>query len=177
MVRRVLCTMAVAAAAVLAAPRASADIFVNGIEGEVTVRGHEKEIQATRLTFGTAALLTSTGPLSNRSTPTAITITHAVDRSSIAIFKNAVSNTRVPLLKIEMTRSTGTGTMVTFLRISLKNARVVSLSQSGASMGIPTEQVSFAFEAATLQYYPVSETGVVGTPVNVTWDIVKGMIT
>ncbi len=175
MVRPIFSMMAASAIAVLAVPTAaSAAIFVNGVEGDSTIRGHEKEVVASQVTFGSTANGTRPGP--GGVMPQTVVITHQIDRASPVFFKNAVTSARIPVLKIELTKSTGGGMMATYLRITLTNARIASLSQSGSSGGPPTEQVTFVFEAAAFQFIPYSENGVAGTPVNATWDLVKNMV-
>jgi type VI secretion system secreted protein Hcp len=178
MVRRFFSVAVVTGIAVLGIPSmASADIFVkaDGVAGDSVVRGHENEIQVSQLSFATTAASTASGGGGGRAAPGAIVISHVVDRSSPLFFNRAVARTVVPSVKIELTRNTGGAVPMVYLRITLKNARVVSVSQSGG--GSATEQVGFAFEAAQLQYYPQDKSGAAGPPVNVTWDVAKGLVT
>ena len=100
-------------------------LYVPGIEGNITVKGHEKWIQIQSLDFAASrSLNTQPGNASNRegSRPTLseMVITKVMDSTSPLLFKESVVGTAKSAIKIELT--TAVDNLSTYMQYTLSNA-------------------------------------------------------
>ena len=87
-------------------------------------------------------------------------IVKKLDSASTALFMHCCSAKPIPEIVIELCRAMGEKTV--FMKYTLKDSIVSSVSPSGATDGedqIPLEQVSFRYAEIHLEYTPTDPTG------------------
>jgi type VI secretion system secreted protein Hcp len=134
-----------------------------GIDGEVTVQGHEKEIELNSFQFGVGRAITSpTGGSSNReaSLPSIseITITKMMDKASTKLFEEALLGTGNKKVDIFFVLIGGQGAPVTYAQYTLENVLVSGYSVSSGG-DRPTESLSLNFAKITFKHTVIDPQG------------------
>lgn len=158
----------------LAGGRADAFLKLDGVEGDVTVRGHEGEIALKSFSFGVSnsgTITTGPGGGSGRTSFAKVKVSKLVDRSTPTLIKSTASGRVIPRGTITF-RSRGEQA-ADFLTIQLKTVLITDWAQGGREEPVLLENV--AFEAGQISYAVRSQLpdGTWGGETLVEWDQVR----
>ena len=136
-------------------------IFVDyeGIPGEVTIAGYEKQIEVNSFQFGVGRGIGSAGGQSTRESSIAsvseIVVTKQTDGSSPKLFVASLTGTLDKKVKISFVR-TAQGSTQTYMEYKLEGTGIsgYSLSSGGDR---PTESISFNFDKIEFKYNLVKD--------------------
>jgi type VI secretion system secreted protein Hcp len=155
---------------------------IDGIDGEGTKEGYEKQIEIISFSTGVTQRI---GSRSDAGAPGGSGCDHM--DFSISKFMDSTSPTLAlycsqgkNINSVVITLCASTGERAKYMEYTLTNVVISSYSTAGAaesSEGKPTEAVSFNYAKIEWTYTGMSpDTGVVGTPVIANWDkrIAKG---
>ena len=171
-------TSGVLAMSMLAAstPALASDMFlkIDGIKGESQVKGHKDEIEIMSWSWGQS---TGTARVKKGRLPaTCIQDLHLmkqIDKSTPALITNGILGNVAPTAVLTLTKDSGEGTALEFLKLTMKNVTIVSFQTSASDGGgLPTESVSLHFESMTGEYRQQDIKGLPGDAI--TWDITAG---
>ncbi|RYD23297.1 MAG: type VI secretion system tube protein Hcp [Verrucomicrobiaceae bacterium] len=164
-------------AVALVAQQANGDMFlkVEGVTGESLDKNHAGWIEVSAMDFkieNAVTLGAGSGTITaSKSKGSALTITKLLDRSSPVLFLGCASGTVYPTVTLDVTRLNGSGTPVTYYKITLSNVIVSNLGTS--SLGErPAETVALSYEKIVTDYFMAdSKGGVPSTPTTTaTWN-------
>ncbi len=160
-------TLALASPALVDAAAVDYYLKVDGIEGEATAKGHEKEIEVLSFSLGANQASPATSSRLSATKPCVSDMNFAkrVDKSSPLLFANAVSGMVIPTAKLTA-RKAGEGQQE-FLVIELTNVLVSSYS-AGAGGDVPTDQFALSFASLKMDYKPQNADGSLGGAVSMT---------
>jgi type VI secretion system secreted protein Hcp len=162
--------LAAAVAGVLATSleaRAASDYLLklDGIAGESTLKGFEKQIEIQSFSWGVSQAGAGSGNRVGKSCPTDLNLSKGVDKATPPLISSAVGGTVSPTAILIGLRPGGNGPQP-YIRFEMKNVLVSSYSTSGASGGgLAFDAFSLKFASATVTYYQQDERGAV-TPVS-----------
>ena len=149
-----------------------------GVDGDVTTKGFEKDIELTSAQFGHSRAVTSIGANdARRGTPqvTDLVVTKPMDVSSTDLFRDSLmgKGRKVTLYFV----STGVDKSTPYLTIELENVLISSFSLSGGhdADGKPVESLTFNFTKITYTTTTLDEK-LRGTPKSVTYDLPSGTV-
>lgn len=150
---------------------------LEGVDGESTRSGFEKQIEVQSIGFG-AQNPTSMGPGAGRGAGKAslqeIQVTKVADAASPLIFEALTKGKHFPTAKITFHRAGG-DEAVDYLVWELEKVYISSYQISGSS-GMderPVETIGLDFGKITITYTPQTETGAKGSPVVGTYDVLR----
>lgn len=138
---------------------AAADVYLHvtgaqqgDIRGDVTVANYEDWIEVASFTHGVTVPLGNDGRPSGAPVPSPFQLAKPYDRSTVPLFDALYSGERLDEVRLELTRAIGAGQIVTYYRITLENAYLSEIGESGAGlvMDLPTEAYTMAYERITL---------------------------
>jgi type VI secretion system secreted protein Hcp len=151
---------------------------LEGIEGEATAKGHEKEIEIYSFSWGasnpTSVGAGKTGLSASRVSISSFNVMKKTEKSSNTLFAKCCQGAHIPSAIVTMRKATGEGGQKPFLVYTFTNVMVESIQWSGSTGGddTPTESVSFAFEKVETSYQQQdSKGGAVGNAVKASWDL------
>ena len=150
---------------------------INGIDGDVTAVGHEKEIQLNSFQFGASNSGTSSsggGGGAGKTSISDIVFTKIMDKSSPLLFKNTVTGAHIPKVDIYFVNN-GKNTQ-TYAHYVLEDVLISSYSVSSGG-DIPSESLSLNFAKILFEFSPTKPDGTLDTPISVTWDIQPNKVT
>jgi type VI secretion system secreted protein Hcp len=147
---------------------------IDDVEGDVTVAGHEGEIEIMDFSFGVENPLTigsaTTGAGAGKATFDAFSITKSTDRSSPVFFKNCVTGAHFNKAVLSMRKAGGSSQSDLFIKFTFSTVFVGKVDWAGADDGgdAPEEQIDFVYGEIQIYFTDadgtVSETG---------WDITR----
>jgi len=154
---------------------ASADRYLklDGIEGESTAKGFERQIEVLSFSWGVSQSSSTAGGGGGGAGKVSFQDFHFVkeiDKSSPVLFQSTVSGNRIKNGMLSFVRSGGGPRAVVLYQIELKEILIGLLQQDSASDTVPTEQISLNFDQITLRYFPANQDGSVGAPIEATYD-------
>jgi type VI secretion system secreted protein Hcp len=176
LVRRPLLAAALAASAVVPAPAMAAyDMFLklDNVVGESNAYKFTNWIQLYSYSSGFSVPAVSQGSTGagagrviGRPTCAPLSAMKLFDSSSPPLLTAAMTGQRFQKAEIDFVRS-GTESGQPFLKYELQNVMVSSLQDSGSVGGdtAPTESISLTFSGMTVTYYPQTEKGSSGAPI------------
>jgi type VI secretion system secreted protein Hcp len=149
---------------------------LEGVEGEATDKGFEKQINILSFSWG----------VSNQSSPVGsgrgagkvsvgdFSVMKWTDKSSAKLFQACCSGTHFPKATLTL-RKSGGDKPVDYLKYDFTTLMVTNLQWSGAQGGddVPTESVSFSFSAVEVTYTEQTEKGAAAKPQIASWDLNK----
>jgi len=148
-----------------------------GIDGDVTEKGHDKWILCHGMSFdasrpaqtevGRAGERQGTGVSIND-----ISISKPQDKASPHLFTESLQGLGKKVI-LHITRS-GAGKPMNHLEITLGNCIITSFASSSQGDEAPTESLSLNFEQVELAYTPVKPDGSPGARIPVGFDIALG---
>jgi len=174
----------VAPTAALLASNADAGLFVkfDGIDGESSLKGHEKWIELNSWSWGmsnsgsqaSAGGGAGTGKVSISS----FNIMHRIDKASPLLFLRCAQGQHIATATLSFTRTMSNGTEMEYYRIGLGDVVVGSINgntppppAAGTTGGDdrPTESLSLNFQKIRFDYTPINDvTGQAGPVVSAT---------
>jgi len=148
-------------------------IKIPDCKGEATDADHKDEIDIDSYSWGMTHPIDSggTGQSMGESTASQLVVSKRACRATPNLMKfcmNAKSFGEVLLTA----RKRGENP-IEYMKITMKNAVVASVQDSGAGDGAIQESVSFAFTAVKVEYTPQKEDGTPDASVNIEWDFSK----
>jgi len=153
---------------------------LEGIDGESTAAGHEKEIEIFSFSFGASNPTTvssgKTGIAASKVSISSFNVMKRTEKSSNTLFNKCCQGAHIPTATVTLRKATGEGGQKPFLTYKFSEVMVESIHWSGSSGGddTPTESVSFAFEKVDLSYSQQDgKGGTVGNAVVGGWDLAK----
>ena len=153
-------------------------IKIEGVEGESTAKGFEKQIEIYSFSWGASNPTTvgsaKDGLSAGKVSLSSFNIMKKTEKSSSKLFQACCGGDHFTSALVTMRKAGGTekGQQI-FLTYVFTDVMVESIQWSGSSGGddSPTESVSFAFGKVTIEYKNQGKDGklVAGTPV--VWDV------
>ena len=151
---------------------------VDGVEGESTAKGHEKEIEVLSFSFG-ASNPSSVGPgttgiAASRVSVSSFNFMKRTDKTSAILFQKCCAGKHIKEVVLTMLKASGDSGQAPFLKYTFTDVMVDSIQWSGSPGGddVPTESVSFAFAKVAIEYQQQATSGgAVGQPVVAEWDL------
>jgi len=163
--RPLLAASAAAAALALPVPADAAfDMFLklDGIQGESTQKGHEKEIEVFSFSWGMARTQSiSTGRAAGgRPCVSELNLMKRMDKSTPLLMANVMSGMVIPKGKLTLVKAGG-DIPVEFVVIDFTQVLVSSVQESASSGGddTPMESISLHFTSAKVTYTPQGPDG------------------
>ncbi len=151
---------------------------VDGIDGDTTVEGHKKEMLL--LSWSISASMPA-GPRATGGSGSAGTSVHAdlsitkiVDEASNKLHAACWSGKTIPSAVLTQQRAgKKEGEKVDYLRLTLSDVLVTSISSSGAPGDIPTESFTLNYASIKREYRTTGVKGEAGGWQSEGWDIAK----
>jgi type VI secretion system secreted protein Hcp len=143
------------------ASAASADYYlkIDGIEGEATDAGHEKQIDIQSWSWGvTAPRDASTGQASGKIKFNDFNYTKRIDKATPALFQACATGKHFKDATLYVSRKAGGGKM-DFYKVTFTDALCSSWTQQGTGDDAPTESVSFTYSKVKVEYAPKPSVG------------------
>ncbi|HEU0044672.1 type VI secretion system tube protein Hcp [Sphingomonas sp.] len=157
----------------------SADFFlkIDGIEGECTKRGHEKEIDIHSMSFGVSQPLQvgrgGAGLSAGKASFGEIHFTKFTDKASPKLFQAAGGGTHIPSVVFTSQKAAGDKPML-YYKVTLTDVMVSSFQNAGASGSEMTEQVSIGYSKIEFEYIEQGKTGGAGAKNMASFNVVEG---
>ena len=153
---------------------------LDGIEGEATASGFEKQIVVTSFSHGMASQVTTTGTGGAgavKATFTDLNITKSLDKASPLLYLNCVQGKVIKTATLTLCNQAQDKTTV-FYTIKLSNVLVTS-AQTGVGSGDvqPSETITLNFSAIDCKYVLQNPDGSPGTPVEFSWNLATNKTT
>lgn len=151
---------------------------LGAVAGSVTAAGYTEWVDCSSLQWGVGkAVNTPVGSTANRECSTAsvseVTISKAMDKSSIALFKNAVAGSdKAALLKIHVLKQDGQQ-ISPFVEYEFTNALISGYSVSTGG-DRPIESLSFNFTKCQVKYVEANAEATEGNPTVAGFDLTTG---
>ena len=136
--------------------RSAADYFlkIDGIEGESTTKGFEKQIEIQSWSWGVSQATTGNVRAPGKVCPSDMTFGKSVDRATPPLVAGAAGGTVSPTAILIGLRPGGPGAPQPYLMWEMKNVQITSYQTGGSSGGgIAVDNFSLRFESATVTYY------------------------
>jgi len=149
-------------------------IKMDGCKGEATDADHKDEIDVESFAWGMSHPIDSsgTGQSLGESTASQLTVTKNVDKATPNLMKFCMNAKSFP--EVLLTCRKRGENPIEYLKITMKNAVVAGLQDTGSGDGTPsTESVSFAFTAVKVEYTPQKDDGSPDGAVTMQWDFAK----
>ncbi|MEW5931177.1 MAG: type VI secretion system tube protein Hcp [Gemmatimonadota bacterium] len=149
---------------------------IEGIDGESTRKGFEKQIELISFSWGASNPTTigSSGPGggAGKASVSSFNCLKITDAASPPLFQACCSGKHFPKAKVTL-RKAGGESPVDYLMYEFENVYIESVQWSGASGGDdrPTESLSLAFGRVTVTYTPQADQGATGSPVVGSWSV------
>jgi len=150
---------------------------IEGINGEVTAKGHEDWIEGTSLSWSVTRAISSvvgssTDREANKPIISEVIITRLMDAATPLIFTDACVG-KGKLVKIDLC-TIGTDKINTFMKYELENCLLSSYSVSCDTNERPFESISFCFTKLTMKFQPYESSGRPASPIPAGYDMAAG---
>jgi type VI secretion system secreted protein Hcp len=149
------------------------------VDGEVTTKGLEKQIEIYSFSWG-ASNPTTVGPGSDglsggRVSISSFNVMKKSEKSSPMLFQSCCNGQHFDKATVTMRKAGGTAGQVTFLTYVFDNVMVESIQWSGSTGGddTPTESLSLAFAKCTITYFMQDDKGATKKAGEAVWDLTK----
>jgi type VI secretion system secreted protein Hcp len=147
---------------------------LEGVPGEATAKGFEKQIELYSFSWGASNAVShssSGGMGAGKASVSSFNFMKKSDAASPMLFQGCCTGHHFPTATVTL-RKAG-GTQIDFLKYEFSDVLVESVQWSGSSGGddTPTESVSIAFGKVEITYTPQDSKGGKGSPVAAGWDI------
>lgn len=147
---------------------------LDGIQGEATGKGHEKEIDIESFSWGaTNAALSHIGGGAGQGKVSLhdLTVTKKTDKASTSLMLDCCNGAHIK--EGTLTARKAGGDQQEYLKIKLTDILVSSYQVSGHNSTdvIPVEQVSLNFAKVQITYAPQKPDGTLDSPVSSGWDV------
>jgi len=146
-------------------------IKFDGVGGESSHKDHKGEIQVLSWNWGVsnASMTAGGGSGKGKATPDTFSFTHIYDKASPVLAKQCASGKHFKDAVLTA-RKSGEG-QKDFLKVTLKEVFITSVSHNGGSEGDIMETVTCSFADVEFAYKPQDEKGGLGGEVKFGWDI------
>jgi type VI secretion system secreted protein Hcp len=151
---------------------------LDGIEGEATAVGMEKQIGIFSFSWGASAPAQASSTLGGLSASkvsiSSLNLMKQLDKSSVPLFQACCTGAHIAEAILTIRKQTGTA-QDGFLIYTLSDVMVDSIQTSGSSGGddTPTESISLAFAKFEVEYKTQGKDGKLVTAGQATWDLTK----
>ncbi len=150
---------------------------IEGVEGESTRKGFEKQIEILSFSWGASNPTTigsGGGGGAGKVSLSSFNIMKASDAASPGLFQACCTGKHYPKAKVVFHKAGGEEA-VDYLVYEFEKVFIESIQWSGSSGGDdrPTESLSLAFGKVSITYTPQTETGSKGSPVVASWDALQ----
>jgi type VI secretion system secreted protein Hcp len=146
-------------------------IKFDGVDGEATHKDHKGEIEVLswswNVTNNNQGIGTGSGK--GKANPGDFVFTHTFDKASPILAKQAAAGKHFKTVVLTA-RKAGEG-QKDFLKVSLKEAFITSVSPSGGHGGEIIENVSMSYKDIEFEYKPQDDKGGLGGAVKFGWDV------
>jgi type VI secretion system secreted protein Hcp len=121
------------------------------VKGEATTNGHTDDIEVHAWTFGVQAnsAIGATAATARRTYRT-LNVVKGIDAASTALMSALVTNDEVKEATLAMRKAGGEA--LDYFRMTLQNARIVSIDMNVDTAGRPIETVAIAFTKIEVEY-------------------------
>lgn len=147
---------------------------LEGVEGEATRKGYEKQLFLESFSFGAnqSATRVGTGAGAGKVQISDFNITKRTDKSTAKLFQACCEGKHFPKAVVSILKAGGTNP-IDYLKYEFKELFVTSIQWSGASGGddTPMESVAFAFSAVVVTYTEQKPDGSKGAAIVAGWDL------
>jgi len=155
------------------------DMFlkIEGIDGESTDDAHDKWIELMSFSHGVSQPVSGVSATGGRTGGRAdfqeFSVVKTIDNATCDLNMKCAKGEHIP--KIEVECCLATGDKHTFMKYTLEDCIVTSVSAGGAQSDEvkPTEQASFAYGKIKWEYTPIDHTGKPGSATDRTWNLEK----
>jgi type VI secretion system secreted protein Hcp len=137
---------------------------IEGIKGESTDKWHKDQISVDSFSMG--AHSSGGGGGAGKTTIQSFTITKAIDKSSPLLLLGSAGGKNYKEMVLSFERKAG-GKEMDYLKFTIDNVLISSVTDGSSSKQTPEEQVTFAFQKCKETFVPISSDGKAGTPVSV----------
>jgi len=149
---------------------------IEGIDGKVTAKGHEKWIDVGSLQWGvgraiSSAVGTSADREASKPSISEVSVTKLMDASSPLIFTEACVG-KAKKIEIHLC-TTGTEKIDTYMEYELEDCMVSGYSVSSGG-DRPSESISLSFTKLTMKFIPYSDQGKAESPLPAGYDMAQG---
>jgi len=147
---------------------------LDGVEGEATRKGYEKQLFLESFSWGAHNSQTrvGSGAGSGKVEISNFTVTKATDKSSAKLFQACCSGKHFPKAVLSILKAGGENP-IDYLKYEFKELFVTDVQWSGSTGGddVPRETVGFAFGAVTVTYTEQKPDGSKGAAIVAGWDL------
>jgi type VI secretion system secreted protein Hcp len=153
-------------------------VKIDGIPGESTSKGFEKQIEIMNFSLGVSNTHTigsaTGGGGSGRASFHSFSLMKKTDKTSPILFSECASGLHIKTIVVTM-RKTGGKVPINFLVYTFTDCAIDSVQWSGSAGGddSPTESVSFGYGKVEVQYTPQKADGSPDAAVMKMWDLAK----
>jgi len=153
------------------------DMFlkIEGLDGESTDKGHEKWIEVTSYSIGVSQPASGVSATGGRTGGRAdfrdLSITKTIDTATCDLNIKCAKGEHIP--KIELELCLATGDKHTFMKYTLEDCIVTSVTPGGSNYDEvkPVEQCGFAYGKIKWEYTPIDHKGAPGSTTDRTWSL------
>jgi type VI secretion system secreted protein Hcp len=153
---------------------------IEGVEGEATAVGVEKQIEIYSFSWGASnpvSVASSGGAAlsAGKVSISSFNIMKKADKASTALFQACANGKNFPKAWVTMRKAGGEGGQAPFLQYDFETVMVESIQWSGSSGGddTPTESVSLAFSKVAITYSTLDAKGSPTKAGQAAWDLSK----
>lgn len=148
---------------------------LEGVEGEATRKGYEKQLFLESFSWGAhqATTRVGSGAGSGKVEISNFTVTKRTDKSSAKLFQACCSGKHFPKAVLSVLKAGGENP-IDYLKYEFKELFVTDVQWSGATGSgedTPMETVGFAFGAVTVTYTEQKPDGTKGAAIVAGWDL------
>jgi type VI secretion system secreted protein Hcp len=149
---------------------------IDGVNGEATRKGFEKQMEIQSFSWGATNPATigagGGGGGGGKVSVSTFNVTKKSDAASPLLFQTCCKGTHYPKAVVTLNKAAG-DSPVDFIKYEFEKVYVESVQWSGSSGGddTPMESVSFAFGKVSITYTPQNADGSKGSPAVGAWDL------
>lgn len=150
---------------------------VDGIDGESTRKGYEKQIPILSFSWGgsnPATIGVTGGGGGGKGQLSGLSVMKKTDASSPKFFQKCMEGEHIKKASLTLLKAGGKEA-IDFIKYDLETVYIESVQYSGSQGGddSPLESVSLVCGKVTYTYTPQTATGTKGSPVVGQWDVTK----
>lgn len=147
---------------------------LDGVEGESTRKGFEKQIELQSFSFGAtnaSSIGSGGGAATGKATLSSFSFSKETDATSPALFQACCSGKHFPKAKVVFHKSGG-DQAIDYLVYEFEQCFIEAINWGGSSGSeLPHENVSLAFGKVTITYVIQATAGSKATPIVGSWDV------
>ena len=155
------------------ASAAQSDYYLklDGIDGEVVDRGHEKEMRISSWSLGASnpTSVGSGGMSAGKVNFQDLSVMKSIDKATPMLFLACASGKHIPKATLFVVRPSASRP-TTYMTYTFTDIMVTSCKQSADPL---MEEISFSYGKIEMSYTPMTNDGTSGTPIVAGWDLGK----